>query len=380
MRDRLTFPRTFWLFVVALATVWLSAAPTADAAGQVLTIRNVAVDESAGDASEARRVAIANAQRIAWNRLIERMVTGDISLVDEPDAATLETIVQSLEFADEKITTGRYRANVTVRFRSDSVLAWLGNSGVPHLVVPTPVMLVLPVLQTTEGNQLWEEVNPWLRAWQQRPGSGFAVKIISPVADLNDLLAIDADGALAGDWSKMQVLLARYEVDGILVAVAQPTASRLGQTLTWYEGPEGETIPMSILLEPPPGVLDGVTDGEVEATETVVDISAQDYIAAVDTTRQGVSDYWTAATYVPDGVEAAMVAEIPVRSLGEWVDIRSRLAQPAVLTETLPLVVSVDRVRILLRYVGTLEELRAGLRRVGLGLSAQGDNWIILPL
>jgi len=75
-----------------------------------------------------------------------------------------------------------------------------------------------------------------------------------------------------------------------------------------------------------------------------------------------------------------MVVEIPIRNLSEWVDIRSRLARPAALNQALPLVVSVDHVRILLRYVGSLEDLRSGLRRVGLNLTAQGNTWIILPL
>ncbi|MGY8997891.1 MAG: hypothetical protein ACKVH7_15740, partial [Alphaproteobacteria bacterium] len=82
----------------------------------------------------------------------------------------------------------------------------------------------------------------------------------------------------------------------------------------------------------------------------------------------------------PEGAEAVMVVEIPIRSLEEWVEIRSRLARPAVLSQSLPLVLGVDRVRVLLRYFGTLEQLRAGLRQVRLNLTAQGNTWLIVPL
>ncbi|MBT5434206.1 MAG: DUF2066 domain-containing protein [Alphaproteobacteria bacterium] len=381
---------------------------TAGAAGQTFTIRNVAVDESAGDAQEARRIAIRAAQRVAWQRLVERMVTGDPSLVAEPDTETLETLVQSLEFADEKITTGRYRAAITVRFRADGVLGWLEQSGVPHASAPSPVILVLPVLQTLDGNQLWEEGNPWLAAWQRRPGFGYTVELVSPVADFDDLVAIDTDAVLSGDWIAMQTLLARYQADGVLVALARVSGDQVTQTLTWYESARGENIPVDFQLAPvvdepaayptqdviiDTSILDEVGEltndlGDVveEVGDTVI-IDSEilpagqvDYAAAVDIARQRVNDYWTASNQAPEGPEAVMVAEVPIRNLSEWVDIRSRLARPAALNQALPLVVSVDHVRVLLRYVGTLEDLRSGLRRVGLNLTAQGNTWIILPL
>jgi hypothetical protein len=408
MRERPNATKAALTAVFVSILIVLVTFQTAGAAGQTFTIRNVAVDESAGDAQEARRIAIRAAQRVAWQRLVERMVTGDPSLVAEPDTETLETLVQSLEFADEKITTGRYRAAITVRFRADGVLGWLEQSGVPHASAPSPVILVLPVLQTLDGNQLWEEGNPWLAAWQRRPGFGYTVELVSPVADFDDLVAIDTDAVLSGDWIAMQTLLARYQADGVLVALARVSGDQVTQTLTWYESARGENIPVDFQLAPvvdepaayptqdviiDTSILDEVGEltndlGDVveEVGDTVI-IDSEilpagqvDYAAAVDIARQRVNDYWTASNQAPEGPEAVMVAEVPIRNLSEWVDIRSRLARPAALNQALPLVVSVDHVRVLLRYVGTLEDLRSGLRRVGLNLTAQGNTWIILPL
>jgi len=109
-------------------------------------------------------------------------------------------------------------------------------------------------------------------------------------------------------------------------------------------------------------------------------VAPGDYAAGVVQARVSLDNFWSVATTAPTGPEAVMVAEIPIRSLSEWVEIRNLLARPAVLNQSLPLVVGVDRVRILLRYFGTFEQLRTGLRQVGLNLTAQGNTWLIVPL
>jgi hypothetical protein len=362
------------------------------AAGQVFTVRDVAVDETAGDAQAARQVALRSAEIIAWNRLIDSMAGVNASQVGQPDSSTLQTMVQSLEFADEKITTGRYRALVTVRFRSDAVLGWLETSAVAYASAPTPTLLVLPVLDTGDGHVLWlEGGNPWLSAWQRDRSPGHVVPVVAPVADLDDLLAIDEAGAVSGDWSAMQGLISRYRAGGVLVAIARSNGESFEQTLTWYEGPNGTIVPVN-RPEPisPAGSTETiVTDGTVVISTAPVEgtsdyaggaVADGDYAAGVAQARVSLDIFWSVATTAPTGPEAVMVAEIPIRSLAEWVEIRNLLARPAVLNQSLPLVVGVDRVRVLLRYVGSFEQLRTGLRQVGLNLTAQGNTWLIVPL
>lgn len=391
MREPPTPPWLRRLAAAALIFAFDGATGPAPAEEEVYTVENVAVDATEVDVREARRVALAAARREAWLWLIDRMATGDASLVPEPGAEALETFVQSLEFADEKIAAGRYRATVAVRFHADAVLDWLDDSGVPHALAPIPVMLVLPVLRTSDAGLLWEQNNPWLAAWR-RPADGYAVEIVAPAGDLADLLAIGAEDALKGDWIGMRALADRYGTDGVLVAVADPAGGRIHQTLKWYDGPGGETVPLDIRSGTPPaaGAEAGRETGAIDDTPFPDTVGGaletggaapddDDYRAAVDLARRSVSDIWAAAAFAPEGGEAVMVADIPIRGLADWVDVRNRLERPATLRRVLPLVVSVDRVRVELRYVGEIGDLRAGLRSVGLDLTAQGDDWIVAP-
>jgi hypothetical protein len=392
MRDLKARCKTVFVVVSVVLLALVAWSGDADAAGQTFTIRDVAVDETAGDAQAAREIALRSAEVTAWNRLIQSMAGVNAAQVAQPDSQTLQTMVQSLEFADERITTGRYQALVTVRFRSDVVLGWLETSGVAHAAAPTPTLVVLPVLDTGEGNVLWlEGGNPWLTAWQQYRGGGHIVPVVAPVADLDDLLAIDESGAVNGDWPSMQTLMGRYRADGVLVATARSTPEGMEQTLIWFDGPQGTPIPVGV-PDLPAGTDEMASVSEegsvVVSTAPVTGsgdvgsgtVAAGDYAGAVEQARTSLDQFWTAETTAPSGPEAVMVAEVPIRNLAEWVRIRNLLARPAVLSQSLPLVIGVDHVRVLLRYFGTLEQLRTGLRQVGLNLTAQGDSWIIIPL
>ena len=345
-----------WLLA---ALLWAAGAAGADDGPEVFTVRDVVVDEVAQDARQAQQAAIASAQRRAWRRLAARMTTAGTAPPPPPGDEALAALVQGLEFADERIAATRYRAAITVRFRADAVRARLEGAGIPHLPLPRPLLVVLPVLRGQDGkagDRLWGEDNPWLAAWQRHSGAGLAVDMVAPLADLDDLAAIDAAGALAGDWGAMRLLLRRYRADGVLVAAARIEGARLQQTLTWYEGPEGRPVP-----------LEGAT-------------AAGDWQGAVAAVRRSVSGHWSTAALTPDGPVASVIVDIPLTDLAQWVDIRRRLESPAAVASVLPLVFSPAGARVRIAYTGAAEELRAALRQTGLGLAAGGeDSWAVLP-
>lgn len=339
--------------VVLLLLAWPAAA------ADVYVIRDVPVDETAGTAEEARRIAMDRAESEAWNRLVLRLVApADQGRVPRPSGSELDGMVQSVEISDERLTASSYKALVTVRFRRDAVQGLLQSSGIAHAQDPAPVLLVLPVMGEGADAVLWSDANPWLRAWQRQTAGGRVIDIIVPFADLEDMGAIDAQRAAAGDWAAMQQIMARYQADGVLVARAQGTDAAMTLDVDWYEEPQGRAVS-----------VDPVT-GSGDAA----------WAAAVDAVRRGVDAQWSAVSTVPAGVEATLIAEIAIRNLAEWVDIRRRLDRPAAVLEAQPLVIGSGRVRLLLRYVGELQQLQAGLRQSGLALQQQGPDWIILPL
>ena len=123
----------------------------------------------------------------------------------------------------------------------------------------------------------------------------------------------------------MRALADRYGTDGVLVAVADPAGGRIHQTLKWYDGPGGETVPLDIRSGTPPaaGAEAGRETGAIDDTPFPDTVGGaletggaapddDDYRAAVDLARRSVSDIWAAAAFAPEGGEAVMVADIPI--------------------------------------------------------------------
>ena len=329
----------------------LVAAPAPAADGEVFTISGVAVDETAEDTRLARMKALRSALDIAWRDLARRLVRGDPQAILDQDAATLDALVQGLEFDDERMSAGRYQAVVSVRFQAEAVLEMLGDSGVSHLDTPGPVLVVLPILQSGPQRVLWEDSNVWLSAWQRSSGGNSAVELIVPRGDLRDISLVDAAGALSQDWDLLARLASRHRADGVLIAHARTQGNAFRQRLTWLD--EDGADPVLMARNAPQTWPMDAPDRAVEASRT------------------GIDEHWAAMALAPAGPTVSVFADIPVTSLEEWIDIRDRLESSPALQAVVPLLVSTTRIRARLLYTGTREDLFFRMRRAGLEVEGQ---------
>ena len=360
MRDRQTIPGSRWLVCLAVVVALWPAPSFAEADEDVFTIYGVAVDVTAGDTRQARENAIRTALARAWRQLGARLVLGDPSAVVNQDAGTLEALAQGLEVDDEKISTGRYQAVFTVRFHARAALEIFQRSGVEHLETPSPVLLVLPVLQTGRTTVLWEDANAWLAAWQFEPDRGNVVEIVVPRSDVQDIVLLDASGALSRDWSVLEALVSLYRADAVLVAHATAQSGYIRQRLTWLDGESARPVLMAR------NAPDTRPDGAFR--EAVIDA------------RLSVDEHWAEITLAPEGPMTTVLVDIPVESLADWIDIRSRMESSPVLREIIPLVMSTTRVRVRLRHSGTRDDLFFRMRRMGLDVDDRAGVLVISRL
>ena len=343
-------PLKMWRLGLVTCAV-LVAAPPPEADAEVFTISGVAVDETAEDTRLARMNALRTAHRIAWRDLAKRLVRGDPGAVLDQEDATLDALVQGLEFDDERMSAGRYQAVISVRFQAEAVLEILGKSGVSHLDTPGPVLVVLPVLQSGPQLALWEDSNVWLSAWQRSNGGTSAVELIVPGGDLRDISLIDAADALSQNWDQLARLVSLHRADGVLIAHARTDEDTLRPRLTWLD--EGGASPVLLARHVPQAwPLDALG-------------------RAVEASRAGVDEHWAAMALAPAGPTVSVFADIPVTGLEEWIDIRDRLESFPALQAVVPLLVSTTRIRARLLHTGTREDLIFRMRRAGLDVDGQ---------
>lgn len=239
----------------------------------MLTVTDVIVDKTAENAVIAREEAMTEARRLAFRMLAERHLSPSAyANLKMPDDMTIATLVQDFEIKSEQLSSTRYVANYTVRFR-DAVrnfisipvmprraydnnaaaqLAAPGGGQNPAMANQTPAagemmpptlddgsVLLLPYYENMAGKTvLWEDPNPWRQMWQLSPPrqTNGRHQVIVPLGDIGDISAGPADAVWSGDYTAIEKLRRQYGVSQVVLAVANKSGAYMTIDMHVYDG------------------------------------------------------------------------------------------------------------------------------------------------
>jgi hypothetical protein len=181
----------------------------------------------------------------------------------------------------------------------------------------------------------------------------------------------------ARDRAALTGLTRRYNSEDALVVTARPVGP----------APSAAGASEEKSAEPPPTVeltmeRIGPTE-QLNPPETIrarPDQSLEDLLGEVVRGLQNsLDDRWKNANLLRFDQAGIMVVDIPITALSDWVGINKGL-------ESLPEVSQVEiatfarnNVRAQIHYVGDQFRLEQALGRLGLGLSREGDSWLLRP-
>lgn len=384
LRPRARLLRLSALLLVASAPLWgvsgagaqtapgaapgAPASPIKDTASSVptdpYTVSGIRVDVSADNATNARERAFAEAQAKAWAELRRRVAPG------APDVRTpaddIARVVLGVTVDDERITPTRYVASLTVRFRPNAVRDAFAATGAQYVEPPARSLVVLPVTVGAGKPKLWDDRTPWRDAWDSRTGNSL-VPLQVPAGDLSDVTAIGADEAAAADPAAMDRLIKKYGAPGaIIVRAAVP--------------PAGQPLPSALVVEVTRVDADGRrTDQSVNVPKDPDD-RLEDLLrrAVVRATAAIDEDFRRENTGVA-GPEVTTAIEIPIQGLGDWLEVKKRLAGVAGLTRADLLSLGRTLVKVNLVHRGDVEGLRAQLAKRDLTLDGGPTVWRLSP-
>lgn len=352
----------FALLAVLSLTTLPAAAQTAD---QAFSVSGVEVDVTAADAMRAREKAFADVQRLAFRRLMDRLVAEGQPRVPEPAARDIEAMVKDVIVESEKASAVRYLATFTVRFKPDSIRGLLSGAGVAYVDSRRPPVVVVPVLAAEEGPLLWDDPNPWREAWSRRPADGL-VPFIVPVGELKDVTLVNAKQAMARDANALAALARQYGAVDALVTVASvapgPDTLPVVTVKSYGVGPaapQGTTVKVAGKSgEPLPALLRRAADQVADAVA-----SGHKQLAAV-----------------PAGEEAGPIsALVPVASMQDWLAVRQRLSALPLIKRVEVISLSRNEAAVVLHAVGAMPQVEQVLTQAGFTLSQEGGPLIIRP-
>ncbi|HET8726185.1 MAG TPA: DUF2066 domain-containing protein [Alphaproteobacteria bacterium] len=337
-------------FAVLLALV-AGFLPTAaqENDGGIFTVSGVEVDVTAGTSLEAREQAFSRGQRLAFGRLLERFGV-DPSRLDPSSLSEVEMaqLLQGFQVTEENTSAGRYVATLTYDFRPQEVRELLRSRAIDFAETRSKPVVVVPIYQSEFGPRLWDSPNPWLDAWLDLSGQERLVPIVVPFGDLQDVLDVTIEEALAGDSASLQTIADRYGAGSALVAVAEPRGSTLSVTLDHYGAELGDsTTRLSI--------DDGADEQALMA-------------AAVSEVATRLEDAWRAQARVQSGERNTIALLVPLAGGDDWFAIQSRLRQVPTVVETRVVSLSPQEAIVELDYIGDEQQFRLALSQQDLSI------------
>lgn len=363
---------------VAIATVLLllggltfGGASDAQSAGsaseRLFTSFDIAVDRRARTASEARRLAIAEAEKRAFRILLAKIVDGDdVGLIRMPGPRTLRGLLRGFEVANERSSPTRYLANLTITFEPEKIRAYLGRQKIPFSEsIPRP-LLVLPLLRRGGAYLLWEDSNLWRQAWDEADTGNRLMDLRLAEGGFADQLAIAGHQAFRGSpTARLSDLASRYGADDTLVVVAESgREAGSGRPVVYFsfrQGPEGD-----------------FEQGQIIGTANENEDSLMRRAANAIMTRLDLS--WKARTLTRFGESRRLRAALAVDDIKDWISYRNRLKMVPLIRDLTVERLALPLSQVSIRYVGGTEQLQLALRQVDLNLQENGDGWTLTEL
>ncbi len=329
----------------------------------------VKVDATAENAAAARTIARTNGQRAALMKVIDRLTgSTDDSKFPKLDDQTITDMVDNFEVAHEKMSSVRYLADYTFNFRPSKVRQLLRRAGIAFSEGSGKPITVVPVYRDGDTTVLWDDPNPWREAWGQVPAGTGPTRFSLPFGGIGDVTAIDADQARSGDAQALTDIAQRNDGDEALVAVA--TARHQGDRLAGVDLDLKRYRQGQLISSRTDSVDANPGEGEADLLKRAVGVAIADveHAAPLSSDKAAGSDQ-----------QASLDAVVPIASLGDWVEMRQRLAAVPAIRKVDLLSLSRQRARIAIQFVGSPEQLKADLAQADIDLDGADPDWRLQP-
>jgi hypothetical protein len=330
----------------------------------------VKVDATADNAAAARTIARTNGQRAALMKVVARLTgSTDESNLPKLDDQQITDMVDNFEVADEKMSPVRYLADYTFYFRPSKVRHLLQRAGIAFSDHPGKPLVVVPVYRDGDTSMLWDDPNPWREAWGQVPAATGPTRLTLPFGGIGDVTAVDADQALAGDAQALSDIAQRNGGDQALVAVA--TTRRQGDQFTGLDLSLKRYRQGQLIDSRKESVAANPGEDEAALMKRAVTVATTDI-------EHGPPPSSTAGG--GNSGEASLDAVVPISSLGDWVEMRQRLAAVPAIHRVDLLSLSQQQAKITIRYAGSPDQLKLALAEADIALGGADPEWRLQPV
>lgn len=352
-----------WLGRLVLLAV-LALLPWRPAAADLFSVPGVIVSVAASSSVEAKGLAENMAKEQAFRRLAERLVVpADQAAIPAVTVAQIEPTIAAIQVLDEVATGTTFDGRFTIRFDPAATRRLLDELGLRYTEVQSRPYVVVPVYGSGPDAILWQDPNPWRAAWESFGGvDDTLVPIKVPLGDLQDVVAIEAAQALAGEPRGLADLAGNYDSIGAVVAEAQISGNP-------WDGGAGLTINVKSYGEPlGPAFSASLTQTQDETPQALFE---RGVIAVI----QGLEAAWKSANAIQYTAASSLRVRALASALQDWLLIRSNLEREPLVSDIQVRSLRRGEVIIDMSHRGTAEQLQRALAQRGLTLVQAAGGW-----
>ena len=244
----------------------------------------------------------------------------------------------------------------------------LRDEGIEFAETKSKPVLILPVFERAGAVALWDDPNPWRKAWTDMPKVDGLVPMRLAGGDLKDIGMLGAEQAVKGDRQRLAAIAERYAVSATIVAHATLERSRRGAPILKLEistyGNEEREQSLATTLS--------ADEGENENALIV---------RAAGLIRSMIEDQWKQENVLQFEQNSVLAAILPIKGLSDWVESKRRLAKVAVVERVDLVLLSRREARINLYYLGEPHQLKLALLQEDLKLTEEEDGeWTLIHI
>lgn len=343
----------------------------------IYTVTDIAIDERADNATDARQRAISRARQMAFAQLVRRLSL-DADIANLPYDLTdseIAQLVAGFEVASEKSSVTRYLADFTVRFDPDAIRALLRRNKVRFSETAAAPLMIVPLADIDGTRLLWEPGNRWrdalVSAIAEEPMALQGLRPLRlPRGDMADQMALDIGDALLSDGARLAEFSRNYVGLDVLIA-------RAGLT----RDPANGEIRLQVAAQSySPREQDIQTD--LAAIEFTVPQS-QDIELLFDRAARQLVDRlqqdWKQRTRIEFGELGRITLNVRTQSLAQWYALRRQLESIYRVREIQLLALSVQFAQMSVQYHGDIAQLQFELAQRDLNLQQYDNYWFLSP-
>ncbi len=353
--------KKFFIFFFGICS-WICPAQA-----NMYLVRDIPVDVTDENATLARKKAVLEAQERGFYKLLERLtLPSDMKELPVLTTEDMLNLVQDYSVSNEKTSSVRYIADISVQFNPEAIQTFFQEYHVPYITSTADKSIIFPVYRPdiNADLQLWQEDNPWLQVWKKESLNSDLIPLVVPLGDLTDMAYVSEENLKDEKNLDISPLFSRYQALNALVVQADVLASlhQVKITVRPFKN-EASYIGIIHFFEPLDAPL-----------KTVLERASRRTIPLLE-------EKWREQNAVRFDNPSSLVTVVPIQNLGEWIQIRKRLDQVKLIKQYIVKAVRKDQAQIEIFFAGELAPFLEALKKEELFLSpAKGDLWTLRDL